>query len=93
VKGKSNTIDGCEVQQRAFGHGIYMQSPADKTVVKNTLVEGVLRPSKDLYLETNPRDLPARSNYEIPGKRSRSRNRNRNRNSEENRGTPIPRTS
>ena len=61
IKGKSNTIDGCEIQQRAFGHGIYMQKPANKTVVKNTLVEGVMRPSKDLYLETDPKDLPARS--------------------------------
>jgi hypothetical protein len=43
-----------------------MQSPADKTVVKNTLVEGAMRPSKDLYQETNPNDLPARSNYKMP---------------------------
>lgn len=61
IKGKSNTIDGCEIQQRAFGHGIYMQRPANKTVIKNTLVEGAMRQSKDLYLETNPKDLPARS--------------------------------
>ena len=66
IKGKSNTIDGCEIQQRAFGHGIYMQKPANKTVVKNTLVEGVMRPSKDLYLETDPKDLPARSKYRLP---------------------------
>ncbi|WP_145284674.1 protein-transmembrane prediction [Pirellulimonas nuda] len=102
VKGESNIIDGCEVQQRAFGHGIYMQSPADRTVVRNTLVEGVLRPSNELYLETNPRDLPARSNYEIPPSRaSRRRGRGRGRNRDENRGreagreevagTPIPR--
>ncbi|WP_197231387.1 right-handed parallel beta-helix repeat-containing protein [Novipirellula artificiosorum] len=105
VKGESNTIDGCEIQQRAFGHGIYMQSPADKTIVKNTLVEGAMRPSKDLYLETNPKDLPARSNYKIPSSkstrrrgrnRSRYENENRDRNAnrdgarEENGGTPIP---
>ena len=66
IKGRSNTVDGCEVQQRAFGHGIYMQHPADKTVIKNSLVEGVMRPSKDLYLETNPKDLPARSEYRLP---------------------------
>lgn len=66
VKGRGNTIDGCEVQQRAFGHGIYMQRPADKTVIRNSLVEGVMRPSKDLYLETNPKDLPARSEYRLP---------------------------
>lgn len=66
VKGESNTIDGCEIQQRAFGHGIYMQKPADKTVIKNTLVERAMRPSKDLYLETDLRDLPARSDYKMP---------------------------
>ncbi len=66
IKGKSNTIDGCEIQQRAFGHGIYMQKPANKTVIKNCLVEGRMRPSKDLYLETAPKDLPARSKYRLP---------------------------
>lgn len=76
VKGKSNIIDGCEVQQRAFGHGIYVQKPADKTVVKNCLVEGRMRPSKDLYLEKDPRDLPARSNYQLPRKRKRPIPRN-----------------
>ena len=66
IKGQSNTIDGCEIQQRAFGHGIYMQSPANKTKIKNCLVEGRMRPSKDLYLETDSKDLPARSNYRLP---------------------------
>ncbi|MEP2775270.1 MAG: right-handed parallel beta-helix repeat-containing protein [Luteolibacter sp.] len=63
LTGKANTIDHCEVQMRAFGHGIYMQEPADKSVIRNTLVEGRMRPSKDLYLETDPKDLPARSGY------------------------------
>ncbi|MBP0903853.1 right-handed parallel beta-helix repeat-containing protein [Mariniflexile gromovii] len=63
LKGKRNVIDSCEVQQRAFGHGIYMQEPADASVIKNTLVEGRMRPSADLYMETNPVDLPVRSNY------------------------------
>ncbi len=68
VNGKRNMIDSCEVQQRAFGHGIYMQPPADETVIKNTLVEGRMRPSVDLYLETKPEDLPVRSNYKTDGK-------------------------
>ena len=38
----------------------------NKTVIRNTLVEGAMRPSKDLYLETDPKDLPARSNYKMP---------------------------
>lgn len=71
VKGKRNIVDGCEVQQRAFGHGIYIQAPAEETVVKNCLVEGEVRPSKDLYLETDPEDLPVRSNYRIKHSRNR----------------------
>ncbi len=66
IKGTGNTIDGCQVQQKAFGHGIYMQRPANKTVIRNTIVEGVMRASKDLYLETAPKDLPARSKYKLP---------------------------
>ncbi|CAH8281487.1 parallel beta helix pectate lyase-like protein [Mariniflexile fucanivorans] len=68
LKGKRNTVDSCEVQQRAFGHGIYMQEPADESVIKNTLVEGRMRPSADLYLETKPEDLPVRSNYKTNNK-------------------------
>ncbi|WP_197355324.1 right-handed parallel beta-helix repeat-containing protein [Aureliella helgolandensis] len=85
VKGKRNTLDGCNLQQRAFGHGIYMQSPADETVIKNCVVEGVLRASKDLYLETDPKDLPARSNYTIPTKQRRGRRVGS--------GSPIPKDS
>ncbi|QEG40910.1 right-handed parallel beta-helix repeat-containing protein [Roseimaritima ulvae] len=89
VKGKRNTIDGCNLLHRAFGHGIYIQPPADETVVKNCLVEGTMRPSKDLYLETDPRDLPVRSNYTIPTK-TRNRGRNRNRQQAFREGPPIP---
>jgi len=71
IKGEDNTIDGCEIQQRAFGHGIYMQEPADRTVVRNTLVEGAMRPSKELYLERDPEDLPARSRYRMPHNENR----------------------
>jgi hypothetical protein len=71
IKGEDNTIDGCEIQQRAFGHGIYMQEPADRTVVRNTLVEGAMRPSKELYLERDPEDLPARSRYRMPRNENR----------------------
>lgn len=66
VKGKNNTIDGCEVQQRAFGHGIYIQPPADETIVKNCLVEGRMRLSAELYDESNDYDLPKRSDYQLP---------------------------
>ena len=78
VRGQRNTVDGVEIQQRAFGHGIFIQKPAEKTIVKNCLVEGRMRPSKDLYLETDPEDLPVRSNYKMQGKRN------------QNDGPPIP---
>jgi len=61
-----NTVDGCEFQHRAFGHVIYMQRGADKTLIKNTLIEGAVRPSNDLYKETNDGDLPRRFNYQLP---------------------------
>lgn len=66
IKGPRNTINNVEVQQRAFGHGIYMQGDADETVIKNTLVEGRVRETADLYNETNTYDLPYRSDYKLP---------------------------
>lgn len=66
IRGVGNTLDGVEVQQRAFGHGIYMQEKADKTLIKNSLVEGVLRKTRELYDETDDEDLPKRSNYKLP---------------------------
>ena len=63
ITGIKNTLDNVEVQQRAFGHGIFMQKGADKTVIKNSLVEGRVRDTKELYEEKKPYDLPFRSNY------------------------------
>ena len=71
VKGKNNTIDGCEIQARSFGHGIYIQPPADETVVKNCTVEGRMRLSAELYEETKSYDLPNRSNYKLPRRRNK----------------------
>lgn len=66
IKGKGNTIDGAELQMRAFGHGIYMQNEADKTLIKNCLVEGRVRKTADLYDEKHKDDLPHRSDYYFP---------------------------
>lgn len=66
ITGVGNTIDSTEVQQRAFGHGIYMQGDADKTVIKNTLVEGRTRAYAELYEETETYDLPYLSDYVMP---------------------------
>ena len=67
IWGIGNTLDDVEVQQRAFGHGIYMQGPADKTVIKNSLVEGRTRETNEIYEEKGVNDLPRRSNYSILG--------------------------
>ena len=66
ITGVENTLDRVEIQQRAFGHGIYMQGSADKTLIKNSLVVGRLRKTKELYDEKKPTDLPKRANYKIP---------------------------
>ena len=44
VTGTHTVLDGVEVYQQAFCQGIFMQSPADHTLIKNSLVEGVVRP-------------------------------------------------
>ncbi|MGJ8673848.1 protein-transmembrane prediction [Rubritalea sp.] len=66
IRGENNLVEGCEVQQRAFGHGIYIQEPSDNTTVRDCLVEGVMRASEELYKETDPNDLPVRSRYKLP---------------------------
>ncbi|MDO5971773.1 carbohydrate-binding protein [Flavivirga aquimarina] len=66
INGKKNTLDNVEVQQRAFGHAIFMQGEADETVIKNTYVEGRTRPTGDLYYENQPYDLPFLSGFKLP---------------------------
>lgn len=66
ITGVRNIIDNVELQQRAFGHGIYMQGDADDNLIRNTLVEGRVRPTVELYSETNSYDLPYRSDYKLP---------------------------
>ena len=51
INGDSNTIENSQVIQRAFCHGIFMQSPADNTTIRNTYVEGALRASNDMLAE------------------------------------------
>ena len=43
-----------------------MQDNADETVIKNTLVEGRVRPTGDLYEEDGEDDLPFRSDFKMP---------------------------
>ncbi|EOR93926.1 putative protein-transmembrane prediction [Arcticibacter svalbardensis MN12-7] len=65
IHGKNITIDSCEFQHQAFGHVIYMGGGYDKVLIKNTLIEGRVRPSNDLYSETNDGDLPKRFDYKV----------------------------
>ncbi|HUX59331.1 MAG TPA: right-handed parallel beta-helix repeat-containing protein [Bacteroidales bacterium] len=65
IHGKNVTIDGCEFQHQAFGHVIYMGEGFDKILIKNTLIEGRVRPSNDLYSETNDGDLPRSFDYKV----------------------------
>ncbi|MDW5290305.1 carbohydrate-binding protein [Formosa sp. PL04] len=62
INGIDTVIDGCEVQMQAFGHGIFMQSPSENTIIKNTLVEGVVRHGKDILAE-GVGSLPYQNNY------------------------------
>ena len=66
ITGVGNIVDNCEFQHRAFGHVIYMQKKADKTVIKNTYIEGAVRPSNDTYKEINDGDLPKKFDYKMP---------------------------
>ena len=82
IKAKNTTLDSVEVYQKAFCHAIFMQKPADNTVIKNSLVEGVVRETNDMYDETDPKSLPFRFDYKMPFSIAGSRN---------NPAVPIPR--
>lgn len=82
ITGKNTVLDGVEIYQKAFCHAIFIQGPADNTVIKNSLVEGVVRATNEMYAETDPKSLPYKFDYEMPFSIVGARNR---------RGTPIPR--
>ena len=70
-------IDGCHVNMESFCHAIFF-SGGDDITVRNTFVEGGVRPSNDLYHETNDGDLAKRFDYKMQWPESV-------------RGLPIPR--
>ncbi len=74
IKAKNTLLDSVEVYQKAFCHAIFMQRPADNTVIRNCLVEGAVRETNDMYRETDPRSLPYRFNYKMPFSIAGSRN-------------------
>jgi len=66
INGNENTLDSIVLHQRAFGHGIFMQSGADGNVIKNTLVEGRVRATAEFYNDSNSYDLPYRTDFKLP---------------------------
>jgi hypothetical protein len=70
-------IDGCQVKMESFCHAIFFTG-GDGITVRNTFIEGGVRPSNDLYQETNDGDLAKRFDYKIQWPESV-------------RGLPIPR--
>jgi hypothetical protein len=70
-------IDGCQVKMESFCHAIFFTGGDDITV-RNTFVEGGVRPSNDLYHETDDGDLAKRFDYKMQWPESV-------------RGLPIPR--
>lgn len=64
ITGNRALVDGCNFKMEAFGHVIYVQG-GDRTTVRNTVIEGTLRPSNDCYNEKHPRDLARRFNYRL----------------------------
>ncbi len=64
ITGNRAIIDGCNIKMEAFGHVIYVQG-GDRTTVRNTVIEGTLRPSNDCYNETEAGDLAKRFNYQL----------------------------
>lgn len=64
--GIGNTLDGITMYHYAFGHGIFMQSGATETTIKNCYIEGRVRLSDDMYNDTETYDLPYLTDYKFP---------------------------
>ncbi|MCG9792834.1 carbohydrate-binding protein [Flavobacterium algicola] len=64
--GVGNTLDGITMYHYAFGHGIFMQSNATETLIKNCYIEGRMRLSDEMYDDTETYDLPYLTNYTFP---------------------------
>ena len=62
VIGQNSIIDGIEIQLEAFGHALFIQSPADNTTIRNSLVEGVVRNTNDMLAE-GVGSLPYQADY------------------------------
>lgn len=77
ITGDRALVDGCNLKMEAFGHVIFTQG-GNRTTVRNTMIEGTLRPSNDCYNETDDGDLARKFSYQLQWP-------------EEVKGLPIPR--
>ncbi len=57
IRGESNIVDGCEVYQSAFCHGIFMQG-AYNPVIKNCHVEGMMITTDEILDDKRSKDDP-----------------------------------
>lgn len=53
VTGNGTTLLGCKLFMRSFGHGYYIQQDAGHVRLENCYVEGLMRPTDEMLLETN----------------------------------------
>lgn len=64
MTGDRITLEKCFVKMEAFGHAIFVQG-GDQITVRHCEVEGEVRPSNDLYKETNKGDLAKKFDYKM----------------------------
>ena len=64
MTGDRITLEHCYVKMEAFGHAIFVQG-GDQITVRHCEVEGEVRPSNDLYLETDKGDLAKKFDYKM----------------------------
>ena len=64
ITGDRVILDGCYVKMEAFGHAIFVQG-GDEIIVRNTEVEGEVRPSNDFLEENDDGDLAKRFGHRI----------------------------
>ena len=59
---ENTVIDSVSITVEAFGHGIFIQEPADNTTIKNSLVQGLVRETNDILAEGRG-SLPELNDY------------------------------
>ena len=60
---ENTVIDGISLTVEAFGHGIFIQEPADNTTIRNSLVQGLVRETNDILAEGRG-SLPELNDYQ-----------------------------